>query len=57
MSFMNHPYMCPEDAPWTPEAIERELIREQRIQHQIDMELAQEEWNYNHSYSPRRPGR
>ena len=53
----NHPYLYPEDAPWTPEALELELQREQRIQHQIDMELAQEEWDYNHSYSPRRPGR
>jgi len=54
---MNSPFLFPEDAPWTDEAIELQLQREQRIQHQIDMELAQEEWNYNHSYSPRRPGR
>ena len=54
---MNHPYMYPEDAPWTPEYQEREHQREQRIQHQIDMELAQEEWDYNHGWIPRRPGR
>lgn len=54
---MNHPYMTPDDAPWTSESIERDLERERRIEHQIDMDLAQEDWDYNHGYIPRRPGR
>ena len=54
---MNSPFLFPEDAPWTDEAIELQLQREQRIQHQIDMELAQENYDYQHGYIPRRPGR
>jgi len=54
---MNSPYLSPEDAPWTDEAIERDMQRQQRRDHLIELELAQEEWNFNHSYSPRRPGR
>ena len=56
---MNHPYMDPHDAPWTPEYLEskeaRDRLRQLQIEHQLQIE--QEIADYEHCYNARRPGR
>lgn len=54
---MNNPYLYPDQAPWTPESIERDLDREERIRHQIELQILQEEYDWNYGRIPRRPGR
>ena len=51
---MNHPYLYPDECPWEPEYDElRRLRNAQRRQAQLD----QEDYDYQHGYTPRRPGR
>ena len=53
---MNHPYMYPEDAPWTTEYLERQLEMEERIRHQQELQILQDEDDFNARFA-RRPGR
>ena len=53
---MNHPYMYPEDAPWTPEAIQLDMMREERARRQMELQILQEDEDFNSRFA-RRPGR
>ena len=50
---MNHPFMDPHDAPWTPEYQEEKRRRDRIRQLLIEQEIA----DYEHGHTPRRPGR
>ena len=48
----------PHDVPWTPEGEEiRALAKELRESRAFDLQMMQEDYECNHSYVARRPGR
>ena len=52
---MNPPYLYPDEAPWTDEYDDLDRLRNLRRRQQAELE--QEDYDYQHGYIPRRPGR